>query len=159
MFIKNWINLIMQQVKCDGSMHSAVSGIELRVKQHWSTGPAEIWHLRLREKKYMRILLVRSAEVILSVTRVYVHQHVTCQSTEVSAQGPGHSLEGNLGENISLIWLTSPYFQLREKLKWKEYVEKSKICIKTSIWMPLNFSLCESTSLSSDAHPGIVWVG
>ena len=34
----------------------------------------------------------------------------------------GLSLEGDLGEKVSLIWLTSPYFELREKLKCTKYL-------------------------------------
>ena len=44
----------------------------------------------------------------------------------------GLSLEGNLGEIVSLSWLISPYFQLKEKWKCIEHIRKSKIWTKTS---------------------------
>ena len=44
----------------------------------------------------------------------------------------GLSLEGDLGEKLSLSWLTSPYFELREMFKCIEYIGKSKIWAKTS---------------------------
>ena len=52
--------------------------------------------------------------------------------------GTGLSLGGNLGEKVSLSWLTSPYFVLREKFKCIEHIGKSKIQIKTSPWNPEN---------------------
>ena len=48
----------------------------------------------------------------------------------------GVILEGNLGEKVSLSWLTSPYLELREKWKCIEYIRKSKIWTKTSPWNP-----------------------
>ena len=48
----------------------------------------------------------------------------------------GVILEGDLGEKVSLNWLTSPYFELREKWKCIEYIGKSKIWTKTSPWNP-----------------------
>ena len=48
----------------------------------------------------------------------------------------GPSLEGDWGEKVSLSWLTSPYFELREKFKFIEHIGKSKICTKTSPWNP-----------------------
>ena len=49
----------------------------------------------------------------------------------------GVILEGELGEKVSLSWLTSSrYLELREKWKCTEYIEKSKIWTKTSPWNP-----------------------
>ena len=48
----------------------------------------------------------------------------------------GVILEGDLGEKISLSWLTSPYLELREKWKCIECIGKSKIWTKTSPWNP-----------------------
>ena len=39
---------------------------------------------------------------------------------------PGLSIRGDLGEKVSLSWLTSPYFELREKFKCIEHIGKSK---------------------------------
>ena len=39
----------------------------------------------------------------------------------------GLSLEGDLGEKVSQSWLTSPYFELREKFRCIEHIGKSKI--------------------------------
>ena len=45
---------------------------------------------------------------------------------------PRLSLEDNLREKVCLMWLTSPYFELREKLKCIEHIGKSKIRTETS---------------------------
>ena len=45
---------------------------------------------------------------------------------------PGLSLGGDLGEKVSLSWLTSPYFELRVKFKCIEHIGKFKIWTKTS---------------------------
>ena len=55
------------------------------------------------------------------------------------------SLEADLGEKVSLNWLTSPYFELREKFKSKEHIGKSKMLTKTSPCNPENFSLSEGS--------------
>ena len=47
---------------------------------------------------------------------------------------PGVILEGDLGEKVSLSWLTYPYLELREKWKCIESIGKSKIWTKTSPW-------------------------
>ena len=49
---------------------------------------------------------------------------------------PGVILEGDLGEKVSLSWLTSPYLELREKWKCIEFIGKIKIWTKTSPWNP-----------------------
>ena len=61
-------------------------------------------------------------------------------------QNPGLFLEGDLGEKVSIIWL-SFYFELKERLKWK-----SKTWTKPSPWMPLNFSQSENSRLSPGVH-------
>ena len=48
----------------------------------------------------------------------------------------GVILEGDLGEKVSLSWLTSPYLEPREKWKCIECIRKSKILTKTSPWNP-----------------------
>ena len=55
---------------------------------------------------------------------------VSCSHKEqlhVWLQGLG----GDLGEKVSLNWLTSPSFELREKFKCMEWTEKSIIIPKT----------------------------
>ena len=54
----------------------------------------------------------------------------------------GPSLEGDLGEKVSLIW---------------EQIGKSKLYRKTSPWMLLNFSLPESSRLGPDHTAIIIW--
>ena len=44
----------------------------------------------------------------------------------------GLSLGGDLGEKVSLNWLTSPCFELREKFNCIEHTGKSKIMARTS---------------------------
>ena len=158
MFIENWINLIMKQVKCDRSMHRSVSGIELRVEQHWSTGPAEIWHLRLREKIYENLIGARCRgysvcyKSICSPTCDLPINWGLCPGSRAQPRGWfGRKRLPNLA-HFSL-------FSTEREVKMKRTCREIQICTKTSIWKPLNFSLCESTSLSSDAYPGIVWVG
>ena len=46
----------------------------------------------------------------------------------------GLSLVGDLGEIVSLSWLISPYFELKEKWKCIEHIRKSKIWTKTSLY-------------------------
>ena len=48
------------------------------------------------------------------------------------AANSGLSLEGDLGEKVSLNWFTSPCFELRERLKCINCIGKIKIRIKTS---------------------------
>ena len=48
------------------------------------------------------------------------------------------SLVCDLGDKVSQNWLTSPYFELREKFECIVHIEKSKILIKTSPWNPEN---------------------
>ena len=55
---------------------------------------------------------------------------------KVSVLLSGVILMGNLGEKVSLSWLTSPYVELREKWKCIECTGESKIWIKTSSWNP-----------------------
>ena len=42
----------------------------------------------------------------------------------------GLSLEGQLGEKVSQNWLTSPYFEQREKFKYIVHIGKSKVLTK-----------------------------
>ena len=62
----------------------------------------------------------------------------------------GLSPGGDLGEKVPLSWLTSPYFELREKFKCIEHIWKSKILIKTLkiLKMSQNFSLSKSSRLT-----------
>ena len=56
---------------------------------------------------------------------------------EVHLQGDSRViLEGDLGEKVSLSWLTSSYLELREKWKCIDCIGKSKIWTKTSPWNP-----------------------
>ena len=48
----------------------------------------------------------------------------------------GIILGGDLGEKVSLRWLTSPYLELRKKWKCIECIGNSKIWTKTSPWNP-----------------------
>ena len=50
----------------------------------------------------------------------------------------GLSLEGDLGEKVSLNWFTSPYYELREKFQCIEHIGESKIWTKTSPKNPKN---------------------
>ena len=50
---------------------------------------------------------------------------------------PGPSLDGDLGEKVSLNWFTS-YFELREKFQCIEHIGKSKIWTKISPKNPKN---------------------
>ena len=43
-----------------------------------------------------------------------------------------NKLEGDVGDIVSLQAQTSPYFQLREKFKYMEYIDKSETQLKTS---------------------------
>ena len=73
------------------------------------------------------------------------HEISSLASTTFS---PGLSLGGHLGEKVSLNWLTSPCFELKEKLKCIECVGKSKIRAKTTSGILLNFAMSESSRLS-----------
>ena len=64
---------------------------------------------------------------------------------------PGLSLGGNFGKKVSLNWLTSTCFELREKFKCKEHTGKPEILAKTS-WILLNFSLFKRSRLSPVFH-------
>ena len=44
----------------------------------------------------------------------------------------GNKLEGDVGDIVSLQPQTSPYFQLREKFKCLEHIDKSETQHKTS---------------------------
>ena len=46
---------------------------------------------------------------------------------------PGNKLEGEVGDIVSLQAQKSPCFQLREKFKCIEYIDKSEIQLKTSL--------------------------
>ena len=43
------------------------------------------------------------------------------------------SLGRDLGEKVSISWLTSPYLKLREKITCIKHIGKSKIWTKTSL--------------------------
>ena len=59
-------------------------------------------------------------------------------------------LEEDLGEKVSLNWLTSPYLELREKWKCKEYIGKSKFgpeLLPEFLKLPQNFSPIECSRI------------
>ena len=58
---------------------------------------------------------------------------IFCLKSQLQA---GVILEGDLGEKVSLSWLTSPYLKSREKWKCIACIGKSKIWTKTSPWNP-----------------------
>ena len=83
--------------------------LEFNIKNHHC--PAEVHKLKKKQQFFRSDYLHRSA---------------------------GLSLGGDLGEKVSQFWLTSPYFELREKFKRIEHIGKSKFWTKTSPRNPEN---------------------
>ena len=65
-------------------------------------------------KKYMNNEVSECVSIIVFL----IHKHARHYT--------GFSLEGDFREKVSLSWLTSPYFELREKFKCIEHIGNPK---------------------------------
>ena len=53
----------------------------------------------------------------------------SCNNSDIRS---GNKLEGDVDDTVSLQAQTSPYFQLREKFKCTEHIDKSETQLKTA---------------------------
>ena len=103
----------------------------------------------------------QSTDIIL-----FLHKNICGYSVEVTQLCCGYTLEvpqfftsqrhfsgvilgGDLGEIVSLSWLTSPYFELKEKWKCIECTGKFESWTKTFPWkLSQNISISESSRMT-----------
>ena len=86
---------------------------------------------------------------VVEASELKVYESASCKNLQAVTLYSGLSLEGDLGQKVSFSWLTSPYFELREKFKCIEHIGKSKIWTKI-MKMSRNFSLSESSRLTPE---------